>query len=313
MRQPVPDTFVATLRNVHGQHGIDWCARLPVHLRTLATQWDLELGPAYPLSYNYVCRATLRHSGTAVVLKTAPHNPEFATEVAMLQHYNGHAAVAILAVDQINSAFLMTAADPGTRLADGHLTDDDQTYAAALLMQSSWSTYHGDVALPTIHQQAMVLTTLARTHPGAVEHIGMRHVEAAIARAQQLHQPSDDVALHGDLHHENILRRGASWVIIDPKGVIGNPAAECAAFLRNPARLLDSGVDIVALTIRRIDLLSSVLAIPAATIAGWNYALMVLSAWWCYEEEQTVPARVMSYVDAFARVAALYEAHQPKK
>ena len=313
MHPPVPDTFVATMRNVHGQRGVDWCAQLPVHLRTLAGQWDLALGPAYPLSYNYVCSAIIRHSGTAVVLKTAPHNPEFATEVAMLQHYNGRAAVDIRAVDHANSAFLMTAADPGTRLVDGHLSDEAQTHAAALLMQSSWSAYRGDVPLPTIRGQTAVLATLARTHPAAVERIGLTHVEAAIARCQLLHRPADDVALHGDLHHENILRHGAGWEIIDPKGVIGNPAAECAAFLRNPARLLDSGVDIVALTIRRIDILSSVLAIPAATIAGWNYALMVLSAWWCYEEEQTVPVRVLSSVNAFARVAAHYEAHHQKK
>ena len=312
MHPPVPDTFVATMRNIHGLRGVDWCRQLPAHLTTLAGQWDLVLGPHFPLSYNYVCSATIRHSGTAVVLKTAPHNPEFATEVAMLQHYNGHGAVDIHAVDYANSAFLMTAADPGTRLVDGHLTDDAQTHAAALLMQSSWSAYQGNVPLPTIWAQATVLTTLAQTNPAAVERIGLLHVDAAIALFQRLHRPAADVALHGDLHHENILRHGAGWVIIDPKGVIGNPAAECAAFLRNPARLLDSGVDIVALTIRRIELLSTVLAIPAATIAGWNYALMVLSAWWCYEEEQTVPARVLSYVDAFARVAVHYEAHHQK-
>jgi len=299
------------MRNVHGQRGVEWCTQLPAHLRTLARQWNLALGPHFPLRYNYVCSATIRASDTAVVLKTAPHNPEFATEVAMLQHYNGRGALHLHAVDHANAAFLMTAADPGTRLADGQISDDAQTHAAALLMQLSWATYSGDVPLPTLRGQTAVLTTLAQTHPAAVERIGRGHLDAAITLCQQLHRPAHDVALHGDLHHENILRHGAGWVVIDPKGVTCNPAAECAAFLRNPARLLDSGVDIVALTRRRIDLLSSVLAIPAPTIAGWNYALMVLSAWWCYEEEQRIPGRVAAYLDAFARVAAHYDAlHQ---
>ena len=313
MNRHIPDSFIATMRNVHGQRGVGWCAQLPAPLRKLAHQWDLVLGPHFPLSYNYVCSATIRASDTPVVLKTAPHNPEFVTEVALLEQYSGRGALDLHAVDHTNAAFLMTAADPGTRLADGKITDDAQTHAAALLMQSSWAAYRGDVPLPTIRGQVTVLNTLAQTHPAAVECIGRGHIDTAITLSQLLHRPADDVALHGDLHHENILRHGAGWVIIDPKGVIGNPAAECAAFLRNPAHLLDSGIDIVALTKRRIEVLSSVLAIPAPTIAGWNYAIMVLSAWWCYEEEQRIPARVVTYVDAFARVAAQYEGlHQQR-
>ena len=313
MNRHIPDTFIATMRNVHGQRGVEWCTQLPAHLRTLARQWNLALGPHFPLSYNYVCSATIRASDTAVVLKTAPHNPEFATEVAMLQHYNGRGALHLHAVDHANAAFLMTAADPGTRLADGQISDDAQTHAAALLMQSSWAAYRGDVPLPTIWGQVAVLNTLTQTHPAAVERIGRGHIDAAITLFQQLHRPAHDVALHGDLHHENILRHSAGWVIIDPKGVIGNPAAECAAFLRNPVRLLESGVDIVALTRRRIDLLSSILAIPAPTIAGWNYVLMVLSAWWCYEEAQTIPSRVCGYIDVFAQVAAHYGQQETQK
>lgn len=28
----------------------------------------------------------------------------------------------------------------------------------------------------------------------------------------------EEVVLHGDLHHENILRSGDGWVAVDPKG-----------------------------------------------------------------------------------------------
>ncbi len=38
----------------------------------------------------------------------------------------------------------------------------------------------------------------------------------------------------GDLHHENILAaERAPWLAIDPKGVIGEPAYEMGALLRN--------------------------------------------------------------------------------
>jgi streptomycin 6-kinase len=44
----------------------------------------------------------------------------------------------------------------------------------------------------------------------------------------------DDVLLHGDLHHHNILldhKRG--WIAIDPKGVIGHPGLEVGRYSFN--------------------------------------------------------------------------------
>ncbi|ETZ04729.1 aminoglycoside phosphotransferase family protein [Holospora undulata] len=43
-----------------------------------------------------------------------------------------------------------------------------------------------------------------------------------------------DILLHGDLHHNNILQNADGWFVIDPKGVIGKPAYEVVAFIRNP-------------------------------------------------------------------------------
>jgi streptomycin 6-kinase len=40
--------------------------------------------------------------------------------------------------------------------------------------------------------------------------------------------------LHGDLHHDNFLRAPHGWLIIDPKGVSGDPAHEPANAFRNP-------------------------------------------------------------------------------
>jgi len=41
------------------------------------------------------------------------------------------------------------------------------------------------------------------------------------------------VVLHGDLHHFNILSSGDRWLAIDPKGIIGEPEFEPAAYLEN--------------------------------------------------------------------------------
>lgn len=40
--------------------------------------------------------------------------------------------------------------------------------------------------------------------------------------------------LHGDLHHDNVLKGERGWCVIDPKGVVGDPAYELANAFRNP-------------------------------------------------------------------------------
>ena len=51
---------------------------------------------------------------------------------------------------------------------------------------------------------------------------------------QLLQIPKPDALLHDDLHYDNILQNGDDWLVIDPKGVMGEPAYEVAAFIRNP-------------------------------------------------------------------------------
>ena len=45
-------------------------------------------------------------------------------------------------------------------------------------------------------------------------------------RDDLLKSTTKEVLLHGDLHHDNILKNGDNWLVIDPKGFIGDPAFE---------------------------------------------------------------------------------------
>ena len=58
-----------------------------------------------------------------------------------------------------------------------------------------------------------------------------------VAPARRLYEqlePRGDVVLHADFHHHNLLRRGAEWIAIDPKPVVGEPEFDVPAFLWNP-------------------------------------------------------------------------------
>ena len=92
------------------------------------------------------------------------------------------------------------------------------------------------------------------------------------------------VLLHGDLHHDNILKNGDGWLVIDPNGFIGDPAFEPAAYLCNPIPELlqeDNANEIIS---NRIKLCSTELKIPEQRIADWLYAKAVLCWAWSLED-----------------------------
>ena len=104
-------------------------------------------------------------------------------------------------------------------------------------------------------------------------------------RDQLLTSSDADVLLHGDLHHDNILQDSDNWTVIDPKGVVGEPAYEVAAFIRNPVpELLEQGnaVDIIQ---SRIAAFSEALQIPISRITDWCFVQAVLSWVWALEDK----------------------------
>lgn len=70
--------------------------------------------------------------------------------------------------------------------------------------------------------------------PAAARHGGIL-TKSAAAACELLASPQEVVALHGDVHHGNILD-GADrgWLAIDPKGVLGERGFDYANLFRNP-------------------------------------------------------------------------------
>lgn len=80
----------------------------------------------------------------------------------------------------------------------------------------------------------------------------------------------EDVFLHGDLHPFNILRSPSGWVLIDPKGLRGDPAFEAAAWLRNPIPLFEDLDRAQRVTEHRLALLESEFGWPRERMLRWT-------------------------------------------
>jgi streptomycin 6-kinase len=74
------------------------------------------------------------------------------------------------------------------------------------------------------------------------------------------------------------------WIVIDPKGVIGEPAYEVAAFIKNPLPELLYSNDAVNIIRHRIIRFAAVLGLPTIRILDWCFVQAVLSWVWALED-----------------------------
>jgi streptomycin 6-kinase len=282
---PLPEDFVRLIRDGYGERGRQWLADLPRLLSECQQRWSLRLQPAFPLSYNYVAPA-VRADGLEVVLKAGVINPELLTEIAALRHYNGRGSVQLLDADPDWGVMLLERIRPGTPLAT--LTDDERATAiAAEVMQQLWQPPPPDPIFPSVHKWAAGMLRLRAHFNGGTGPLPTQLVEQAETLfAELLSSMAEPVLLHGDLHHWNIIAaQRQPWLALDPKGIVGEPAYEVGAFLRNPTPDFLTWPDLNRVLARRVDQLSEQLGFDRQRLIGWGIAQAVLSAWWSIEDQ----------------------------
>ncbi len=113
------------------------------------------------------------------------------------------------------------------------------------------------------------------------------HAEARRIAIRLLGDPRDEVVLHGDLHHENVLDFGdtdqAAWKAIDPKGLVGESGFDYANLLCNPDGTRHANHAPARLH-HRIGIVAAVTGLPFARVRDWHTAWHALSSIWSHRE-----------------------------
>ncbi|HEV2239031.1 MAG TPA: aminoglycoside phosphotransferase family protein [Ktedonobacterales bacterium] len=284
---PLPAALVRMMTAMHGDAGAAWLAGLPPLLDECARRWSLTLGPPYPAAFSYVAPAT-RADGTLVVLKVGIPDREMRTGLEALRLYDGHGLARLLAVDEEHGAHLLERLVPGTQLAT--LADDAAaTSIAASVMRQLRRPAPAGHRYPTVAEWGRGFARLRQRYGGGTGPLPATLVEQAERLFVDLTASmAPPVVLHGDLHYFNIVAATrAPWLAIDPKGVVGEPAYETGALLRNPMPHLLAMPDPARLTRRRVDQLAEELGFDRARVRGWGVAQAVLSAWWSIEDSDS--------------------------
>lgn len=214
------------------------------HLARLVREWDLVLGSRFSQVY-----CSLVYETNRGILKVPVIGEELTSGYQAALAYACHGGVPILQHDDAASATLMP------QLGE-NLESVPEAEAVTIAAE----------AMKRLREAPPFHTTPLVEWYSDTDFIG----EDAALYAHLL-ATSNPRHLHGDLHHFNLLRSGDDWLAIDPKGMLGDPAWECAAFLRNPAGKLPSGPELGRLLRRRVEVFSALLLLPPNRIAAWGY------------------------------------------
>jgi streptomycin 6-kinase len=283
----VPAEFARSTIALHGDVGRLWLRELPRLVEQCEARWSLKIGPHFaPLSYNYAAPAE-GPGGERLVLKIGVPVPELISEIEALRLFGGRGAVSLVDSDANEGVLLLERLEPGTQLTPLREADDDAaTSAAAEVMRKLWRRVPRDHSFPTVADWGKGFRRMREHFGGTTGPFSRRLVEEAESLFNELLESSAaPVLLHGDLHHGNILAAVREpWLAIDPKGLVGEPAYETGALLRNPLPQLFNWTQPVRTSERRIAQLSDELGCDRSRVRGWALAQAVLAGWWSYED-----------------------------
>lgn len=281
----IPDYFAEFVADYWGEEGAGWLRALPGLLVEYGRRWSLRpLPPFNGLTYNYVT-PVLRADGSPAVLKAGVPGGEFRAGIEFLRLCAGVGAVRLLEADAERCVMLMERAEPGIPLA--RLEDDDAATAiGADVMRELWRPAPASHPFPTVARWLRAFARVREMHGGASGPLP----EAALARAEGLGRellasaPYERL-MHGDLHHDNIVSAEREpWLIIDPKGLVGDPGYETGPFINNPYGRMETWPDPARNFARRADILAERLSYPRDRIIAWGFTQAVLSAAWHVED-----------------------------
>ncbi len=280
----VDDPWRKQICATFGEAGAAWLARLPALLAEYADRWSLTVLPPFAgLSYHYVA-PVVRSDGSPAVLKLGVPHAELFRQVEALRLYDGRGMVRLLEADPAAGVLLLEHVRPGVDLS--RLPDERALEIAAGVMRAFWRPAPASHGFPDVATWAGGVAEVRAAHGGGTGPLPRRLVERAEGLfAELIPSQAEPVLLHGDLHHYNILSSERDgWLAIDPKGVIGEPAYETGALLRNPMPQVADWPGLPRILSRRVELLAEPLELDRERIRGWGLAQAVLSAVWSVED-----------------------------
>lgn len=267
--------FQKNVISAHGDGGRTWLSTLPALVHSIAQELGLsDLKPVVDLSYNFV--ATARKDRDAhVILKISPPDVAITSESAWLKRFSP-VTPQVIATNAEQNYLLMERVFPGTSLK-GFFSEKDDDVATTEIARTICSLRQNSVQIEGYRHLAELEKDF-----DALSEFGFSTVaQKAKGLWQDLNADrSKDTLLHGDLHHDNILRDGIGWKVIDPHGYVGSPVSDCGVMIFNPIDRYTAHLPRSEVVERRLRILADVTGDDLQEIKAWCFCKTVISAAW---------------------------------
>ncbi len=241
-----------------------WTLRSPVHMATTFTS-DVYL---------------VDFKGSPAVLKVLNEKGrQFESRGALvLRYFAGNGAVQILNAD--SGAHLLEYAE-GQHLRQ-HV-ENNQDDVATKIACDVIEKLHSDRGEPPSELISMERNFQSLFQKGSQEPTDTIYQEGARIAQKLIESESEPRALHGDLHHENIIETRRGWLAIDPQCVYGERTYDLANFFYNPSGFSDFAA-MPETILRRCRIFSKRLGLNENRILEYAFAYGCLSAAWSIQD-----------------------------
>jgi streptomycin 6-kinase len=267
----IPAAFAKATIDREGAVGEAWLAELPGIIDELLSQWDCE--PDGEAAHGQV--GVVVPVRDAVLKVSFPH-PGNVHEPDAFEAWGGAGAVKLYERDDARYAMLLERAHPTTLLEH----DEDVVVIAGELHRRL--RLPAPDGLPRMSEQADAWAEELRKDAAELDHPLPRYVvDAALAVVDELGRDQPEILIHGDFHPRNILRADREpWLVVDPKGYVGDPAYDATTFLRTRAAHQLGADDLINVLKRELELFAETAELDPERIRRWAHLNMVQSAFW---------------------------------
>jgi streptomycin 6-kinase len=279
-----PERLVRTVSAWEGDTGRAWLDALPERVADHLERWELQLERVFTPGGQISMIVLVRQAdGTQAVLKAGMVTVETAQEHTALAHWDGHGAVRLVRADPDEGVLLLERLHGDVSLRS--LPEPKAMLEAAATIRRLWVTPPEAHPFTSVADHTAMLTVSLRerrSRPWAADARPL--IDQALALREELVAlPVEDVLLHGDYHHGNVLAGSrAPWLAIDPKPLVGDPAYDLAWLARDRLETLVASPGPGSAARRRIAKLSAALDVDEERVRDWALFRAVDAGVWCF-------------------------------
>jgi streptomycin 6-kinase len=225
-------------------------------------------------------------TGQPVMLKLSQHEEE-RRGAALLAAWSGRGAARVLEHD--GDAVLLERATGPRSLAEMSVSGLDAD--ATEVLCTTAGTLHdasGAVLVAVNPPELVPLRVWFRELFAYADELTPLHRRGADLATTLLDDERDVVALHGDLHHANVLDFGErGWLAVDPKGLLGERTFEYASLCCNPTPTIALAPGRLE---SRLAIVTDAAGLDSRRFTQWLVAWSALSSTWHARSDDPVAA-----------------------